>query len=508
MRVPPIHHSVLRRRAAVVAAGATAVAAGLIGTLPLAASAAPAQSSGAGIRWVRSWETQLSANDSSSSPIPITIGKTKAFVVGVADISTGTEGRLYAVSLRTGRTVPGWPIGTPSNIGIESTPSVWGNDVFVGVGNAADNSGGYWAINARGHRQLWFKSAPTSPYTTGKAGVQGGLAVGVLDGHVSVAAGTLGQYFDARVAADGDNVVGFPWLSTDTEFSTPAIANLYGNGKNYIISGAEQTAGSHESQGGHLWVIDQNGTHGGGTANPHAKGANCADSTFNQGVMSSPAVGRFLSKKGVGIAVGTGYDFHSATGLPSDSYRIYALNSHCGVAWNDTLDGVTLSSPALVDALGNGNLQVAEGTTRGIFPGNGSAASGTAYLMNGSNGATIWKHNLPSPIIGGITSANLGGGHQDLLVPTTNGLYILNGKNGAQVGYLGSHIDMQNSALVTDNSNGTIGITIVGNDAHGTVAAHFDISGTKGNLADEGGAWPMFHHDAQLTGSTLPRVKK
>jgi hypothetical protein len=467
-----------------------------------ASAASSTPTSANGLRYVKEWQRTLSAEDSTSSPIPVTIGKTKAFVVGVANVvGGGLGGAVYAVSLRTGKIVPGWPIGSPSSIGIESTPSVWGNRVFVDVGNAGHNAGGYWSINVDKHRTAWFAGAPSG------AGVYSSPALGSLNGHVSIAAGTLGQYFDAKVAATGSNVSGFPWMSTDSEFSTSAIANLYGNGKNYIIGGAEQTAGPHETQGGHLWVIDQNGTNGSGTANHYAKGANCAQSGFNQGIMSSPAVGRFLKGNGVGIAVGTGYDFHSATSLPADSYRLYALNPHCGVVWNDVLDGVTLSSPALVDALGNGHLQIAEGTTRGVFAGNGGGDSGSVYLLNGSNGHKYWQTNLPNAVMGSITSANLGGGHQDLLVPTTNGLYVLNGKNGAVIFRLAPYLSMQNAALVTDNSNGTIGITVVGDTGSGTTAEHFEILKTSGRLANEAGAWPMFHHDPQLTGSTLPRIK-
>jgi PQQ-like domain len=441
-----------------------------------------------------------------SSPIPDQIGKTKAVIVGTVNSGTGLEGEVYAVSLRTGRVMSGWPVQTPGGIGVNSTPSIDGNKIYVGVGNAADNNGGYLAVSASRHARAWYSQVGAAPGSSRKAGVQGSIAVGDLDGTQSVVAGSLGQYANALNAANGARRPGWPWLSTDTEFSTPAIANLYSNHKNYVVDGAEQTAGSQEAQGGHLWVIDPNGTRGKGSANPKVSGANCAF-TPNQGVMSSPAVGKFLKGDSIGITFGTGYDFHTATSLPSDSRKLFGLGPHCGLAWDRTLDGATYSSPALVDALGNNHLQIAEGTTQGFFPGNGSAEGGTAYLIDGATGGVYWSHNVGRPIIGSITSANLGGGHQDLLVPTTDGLVILNGKTGRQVLQLGAGVALLNSAVATDNNNGTVGITIAGTE-HGTgMIEHFDILRTSGRLANESGSWPMFHHDAQLTGSTLPRLR-
>jgi hypothetical protein len=48
--------------------------------------------------------------------------------------------------------------------------------------------------------------------------------------------------------------------------------------------------------------------------------------------------------------------------------------------WSASLDGNTKSSPALADVLGNGQLQVIEGTDNG--------STGSVYALNGANGAT------------------------------------------------------------------------------------------------------------------------
>jgi len=142
--------------------------------------------------------------------------------------------------------------------------------------------------------------------------------------------------------------------------------------------------------------------------------------------------------------------------------------------WKKSVDGSTLSSPALVDALGNGRLQVAEGTSSG-------RGTGTAYLVDGANGKTIWSRDVAGQVIGGITSADIGAGYQDLLVPTTGGLYVLDGRTGAEVALLGhGAIRLQSSPLVTDDANGTIGITVAGYNARGGMVVHWEVAGSNG----------------------------
>src|SRR5579875_626084 len=115
--VPSIQASVRRRRRQrALGLGATAVlAAGVLAAVP-AASASPGGSRTASVSYDLDWGRYLSANDTTSSPIPITIGKTKALVVGVAEASSGTQGRLYALSLATGRSLSGWPVTSPGGL--------------------------------------------------------------------------------------------------------------------------------------------------------------------------------------------------------------------------------------------------------------------------------------------------------------------------------------------------------------------------------------------------------
>ena len=480
------------KRGAVGAAGLIA-AAGLAATGTGSAHAAvapapkPATTDAAGLTFTEQWYVQLPSSIAESSPVPATLDGVPAVVVGALN------GKVYALGLAGGGAVKGWPATDPGGAPIQSTPSVSGSTVYVGTGDAAHPSpGGYLALNANGTKK-WYRTIGRTPGSK-KApwGVQASLAVGTLQGTNAVVAGTLGQQELELRAATGATMPGFAWYQADTEFSTPAVTALYGNGRNYIVEGGDSTAGIsygiRYQNGGHIRVLQAAGNAG---KQPPSHGLVCQFNT-TQGVESSPAVGHFLKRGQEGIVVGTGTFYRGA----SDSDKLIAVGSHCGLAWEAKLDGSTLDSPALVDATGGNTLQVAEGTAT-------SGGAGTVYLLNGATGRTLWTHQVTGEVIGGITSANLGAGHQDLLVPTTRGLFVLDGKTGQQVALLGGGgtIGLQSSALVTDDADGHIGITVAGYNSKGGKLIHWEVGGTTGSLADEVGAWPMFHHDAHLSGA-------
>ncbi len=167
--------------------------------------------------------------------------------------------------------------------------------------------------------------------------------------------------------------------------------------------------------------------------------------------------------------------------------------------WTARLDGDTFSSPALSDVLGNGSLQVVEGTARGVTGG------GTVYALDGATGATIWSTPVSDEVIGSVTTADLfRSGYDDVLVPTIDGLEILDGRTGSVVALLdgpgAGDLGLQNSPLVTDDPDGDVGITLAGYIPGAARVDHFEISDSDGAAAVGAGSWPMFHHDPQLTG--------
>ena len=157
---------------------------------------------------------------------------------------------------------------------------------------------------------------------------------------------------------------------------------------------------------------------------------------------------------------------------------------------------MTADSPALADVQGNGQLAVVEGTT-----------ANTIYALNGANGAVIWAEPTSGQVIGSPVTADLtGGGYQDVIVPTSNGIDVFDGRSGSEVATLAPNDGFQNSPLVTDDPDGHIGITGAGYAVVGgnlvSVITHWEIDNTAGtgSAVNEHGAWPQFHHDPQLTG--------
>jgi hypothetical protein len=404
---------------------------------------------------------------------------------GPAAVVGDRSGNVWAFHLSNGSAVGGWPAHT-GGLPVDSTPSVTANgfgtdDVFVGAGNAANpGAGGYYAFASSG-RQLWQQNAPDN---NGQHGVQASMSVGNLNGVTSVVAPSLGQEEYAFNASNGTILPGWPFFTADSGFTTPSLADLYGNGQTEVIQGGDSTAGVADGQtytsGGHLRILGAGGN------------LICAYNT-NQTVDSSTAVGNFLGDGGTGIAFGTGSYFPGA----SDTNLLFAANTSCGIAWAANLGGTTTSSPAIGDIEGNGNEEVLEGADTG--------SGGLAWALNGSNGAAMpgWPVATSGQIIGGITTADLtGGGYNDVLVPTTNGLVILDGQTAQVVATLGAgQVALQNSAMVTHDPNGDIGITIAGyNGNNAGVIQHYEIAGSKGRSLGER-SWPMFHQNPQLTGT-------
>ena len=102
-----------------------------------------------------------------------------------------------------------------------------------------------------------------------------------------------------------------------------------------------------------------------------------------------------------------------------------------------------------------------------------------------------------------VTADLTGNGYQDIVVPTTQGVEVLDGMNGVEVALLGKGNGFQNSPLVTDDPNGAIGITVAGYNGHNEgMIEHYEIPGSNGAAAVGAGSWPMFHHDPQLSGVT------
>ena len=445
---------------------------------------------------------------------------------GTAGVEVGDrQGALYGLDAQTGAVLSGWGSGTGASVGpgqgclsnpsggtpatgingvqipgnppVDSTASVSSNngDLFFGAGNAASPvDGGYYAYAANG-TEVWNQvvSNPASDNAP-DGGIQASLPL--ANGGSMVEGGSLGQETYALYSSSGSPATGWPQFSADSVFSTAATGDLYGTGSDdFAVGGASSDGfalGKHYSAGGHVRIYNDHG------------GLVCSANTTEE-VDSSPAVGPILAGGAYGIATGTGTFYPGA----SDENTVKVYDTKCNQVWSDSLDGSTGGSPALADVQGNGQLAVVEGTATG-------STTGSVYALNAATGATIWQTNLPGAVLGSVTTADLtGSGAQDVIVPTDNGLYILDGPTGLQVAHVddGSGNDgvpgsygFQNAALVTPDADGSIGITVAGyfavnggNYVQGIVQ-HFEVTGSNSMDADSAGGWPQFHHDAALSG--------
>ncbi|HYA45368.1 MAG TPA: fibronectin type III domain-containing protein, partial [Acidimicrobiales bacterium] len=375
----------------------------------------------------------------------------------------------------------------------DSTPSVAvlgsgaTDSVFVGTGDAMrPDIGGYEGFGPGG-QQLWSTKVVDPPGDTHPAyGVQASLAVGYLQGGADVFAGSLDMMSYALDASSGSVLAGWPFFTADSVFSTAAVGDLYGTGQQELVVGGASTAGlamgQAYSNGGHVRILSPQGNL-------------MYDYDTTQEVDSSPAIGDFLAGA-PGIVVGTGSFYPGA----SDTDTVKAFNTRLGLVWSQTLDGLTGSSPALADVLGSGGLEVVEGTDTG--------SGGSVWVLEGADGAVVWHEPVIGRVIGSVVAADLAGaGYEDLLVPTVHGVEVLDGRSGAQVTVLGPDLGFQNSPLVSDDPNGTVGITVAGyNGNNQGIVRHYEITGSNGALIGGAGSWPMFHHDPALSGasSVLP----
>ncbi len=287
------------RRLLLALAGATS-----LGGLSLVAGAgAPAGADTPSITApVLQWTQNL---PDAGSPIALSSPNVATLDGGGPSVVVGDRaGKVYAFHLSNGSSPAGWPFATGAPV--DSTPSVDGagfglNNVFVGTGNAASPyAGGYQAIGPGGN-DLWFTqetNPSTDPYPHN--GVQASLAVGNLQGGTDVVAGSLGENEDALNAANGAILAGFPWFQADSNFTTPALADVFRNGQTEIVEGGDSSAGiaygTTYSNGGHLRIISPTGNAG----QPTPSGGYSCQYNTDQTVQSSPAVGNILSGLRVG----------------------------------------------------------------------------------------------------------------------------------------------------------------------------------------------------------------
>ncbi len=116
--------------------------------------------------------------------------------------------------------------------------------------------------------------------------------------------------------------------------------------------------------------------------------------------------------------------------------------------------------------------------------GHESGVGGSMWALNGSNGATIWHTATAGQVIGSVVTADLtGGGYQDVIVPTTAGVQIFDGRTGALVATLGQRPAWRSR---TRRSSPTTPTAPSASPSPGTTRAtressqHYEVAGSNG----------------------------
>jgi hypothetical protein len=464
------------------------------------------------------WEKLLGANTQivESSPNLATLDSDGPSIV----VGSRGNGCVYAVHLSNGSTTRGWPRCTDA--GIDSTPSVWSpsgsglDDVFVTTGDTAgedppvhnencgsdlpDCIGAIYAFGPSGNtiwsrylRDVYGASGshppiPASP-TIGSLGRQGDAIV----------VGGISETMYALNPSNGATEPGWPQRTADTTFATAAIANV--DGTQRILAGSDSTAGP-----GALDDWD-----GGAVRSMNANGSTNWTAASNEVVTSSPVVGN-LDGSGPVVVYGHGRYWGG-----SDDDGLTVDNAVTGAKeWEAYLGGYTRATPALADLTGNGQLDVVEPTWTKL----GQTTGGTVWAFT-PTGHRIWgpvSLGSDNTITGGVATADLGGGYQDVIAATGLGWYVIDGRTGAVYppnglnvtwpGQKPANLTMSNSPLVVPDPSGQ-GVDVVvagtyfgsdGDDTQGFIAVYHVTGGANSTGS---GSWPEFHLDPQLTGSTI-----
>jgi len=446
------------------------------------AEPAAAADIGASHRWTR---TIPGGKFVESSPLLAKLDGTNNIVVG------SHNGSIYALR-PDGADVAGFPKALGD--AIDSSPAVadtngdGAQDIFLGTGTSAKNSGKFFALNSNGTERWSF--SPSDPVFPSLA-MFSSPALGDVngDGEADVSAFALGLQ-GWSFAAGGATNKGWPFYQDDTVFSSPAIVDVDGDGQNdYVVGGDSSPGGPTDIRGGVLRAIRGNGTL-------------IWQVAFDDIVRSSPSVGDIDGDGAVEIVVGNGDYWQAQPGGAKDSTTVSAFELNGRQKWKRDLGGQTLASPTLADVTGDGVLDVVEGTWAG-------GQSSKVFVLNGQGNLVPGWEGRAVPgggIIGQISTADLNNdGAQDVLVPTGAGVWGISGKSPStellqvQVGLA----SFQSTPLVGDiDGNGTLSLVVAGARPNGEgIISRYDLP-SSARLGTKG--WHQFRKDNRHTGSWAP----
>jgi hypothetical protein len=326
-------------------------------------------------------------------------------------------------------------------------------EIIVGAGslNVANQPGGLVVFNANGTVRWRMQTVDVGNAWTGGPPdgfgepVVGTPAVGDVDGDgfPDIVFGS----FDQRIYAlnrFGGNLAGFPFLSEDSVWSSPALYDSGRLGRMDIFIGGDSSPGG--PCGNLSWAgILRDVRYTGGP--PGVVWQQCQHQIFQ----SSPAIGDLEGNGRMSLVIGTGTG-PSGDPVATNTLKAFHLDDGSPVpGWPVTLNGPIFGSPVIGDITGNGRNDVVVGACA-------TCTTARVWAFTGM-GAPLW--NVPVGVNTEILSSPVlvdldGNGVNDVAVGLAGAFYFLRGRDGASL-YPPIEVNRveQNSAAVANFGAGT-----------------------------------------------------
>lgn len=412
-------------------------------------------------------------------------------------------------------------------------------DIIAGMGGVVEGQcwdGGLVALNGLTGAELWhFDTQDWLNHDPDGMldGVFSTPAVGDVngDGNPEIAFGSWDQCFyllDKHGAPLWGNLPGIlpqvycgghGYYNEDTFWSSPAMADLTGDGLPEIITGADVYPGNvwGDPGGGYVYVFSANGTA-------------LAREWLDQDVYSSPAAADLDLDGAFELVVGTGL-YWEGTGYYVTAYEYNAAatnpTNRLVQRWRTTTVGPVFASPAIGDLDGDGGPDVAIAVAKGQTP---NIDGSFAYGLRGHDGAVLWQRRacdmwgnsfdtqssaIIADIDGDDRSEVLFSHSWEVLILNHDGTYYTDYSNplGGSPRHSGCQrthqptTDLSYWGEYTLSATPSVGDLDGDGDTEIIVGGHNPDSPAQGMLfawtghpAEDQPSWPTFHHNERHTG--------